>query len=84
MRSITAATGQRSSHEPLYDLDTRTGDSIEVFHADAVLASSFGARTGWFWWMCRAGLLPDRPPKGPFATSYLAYCNAVSPRFFED
>jgi hypothetical protein len=28
------------------------------------------ARTGWFWWMCRAGLLPGRPPKGPFATSY--------------
>ena len=74
-RSITTATAHR---------DPRTGDSIEVFYADAVLARSFGARAGWFWWMCRAGLLPDRSPKGPFATSYLAYRNAVSRWFVED
>ena len=32
--------------------------------------------TGWFWWTCRVESLPDCSPKGPFATSYLAYRDA--------
>ena len=75
-RSISSAQARR--HEPIYEADPQTGDSIEIFHADEVLAKSLGDRTGWYWWTCRAGTLPDLPPTGPFATSYLAYRNAVS------
>jgi hypothetical protein len=62
-----------SVEEPLYDIDPRTGDSIEIFYADSALAKSFGTRPGWHWWSCRSGSLPDRLPTGPFPTSYAAY-----------
>jgi hypothetical protein len=65
-------------HEPLYDVDPRTGAAIEVFFADDVLAKSFGTRPGWFWWSCRRGHMPDGLPSGPFATSYAAYRNVAS------
>jgi len=74
---ITTQTGRRPAHEPIYDIDPRTGGSIEVFYADRVLAKSFGTRgAGWCWWACQPGCLPDGPPIGPFATSYAAYRNA--------
>jgi hypothetical protein len=65
-------------HEPLYDVDPRTGAAIEVFYADDVLAKSFGTHPGWFWWSCRRGFLPDGVPTGPFATSYAAYRDVAS------
>ena len=69
---------RRTAREPLYDVDTQTGASVEVFHADSSLAKSFGARgAGWFWWTCRPGRLPDGLPTGPFATSYAAYRNVA-------
>jgi hypothetical protein len=76
-RGISSAQARRSLYEPIYELDPRTGDSIEIFYADDVLAKSLGGRTGWYWWACRVGRLPDLPPKGPFATGYLAYRNAT-------
>jgi hypothetical protein len=73
---VTTRTG-RPAYEPLYDIDPRTGASIEVFYADRVLAVSFGTRgAGWCWWACQRGCLPDGPPTGPFATSYAAYRHA--------
>jgi hypothetical protein len=62
-------------YEPLYDIDPQTGASVEVFYADRALANSFGRGTGWFWWSCLRGSLPDSPPTGPFTTSYAAYRN---------
>jgi hypothetical protein len=67
---VASKADQRATREPLYDIDPRTGASVEVFFADRVLARSFGKRPGWFWWSCRTGLLPDGVPTGPFATSY--------------
>jgi len=75
---IPSKTGRRSILEPLYDIDPRTGASVEIFYADRVLAKSFGTRPGWFWWSCRRGFLPDGLPTGPFATSYAAYRNIAS------
>jgi hypothetical protein len=66
-----------SVEEPLYDIDRRTGDTVEIFYADGALAKSFGTRSGWFWWSCRRGSLPDRMPAGPFPTSYAAYRNVL-------
>jgi hypothetical protein len=81
-RCISSAQARR--YEPVYDVDPHTGDNIEIFYADEVLAKSLGGRTGWYWWTCMAGSLPDRMPKGPFATSYLAYRDAASQWLVED
>ena len=83
-RAVISDPKRRTADEPLYDIDPQTGASVEVFYADRVLAASFSARgDGWFWWACQPGCLPDRPPTGPFATSYAAYRNfrkdSVSP-----
>jgi hypothetical protein len=60
--------------EPLYEVDTQTGASVEVFYADRALAISFGIHgPGWYSWSCQRGSLPAGPPNGPFATSYAAY-----------
>jgi hypothetical protein len=72
-RAVISAPQRRAAGEPLYDVDPQTGAAVEVFYADCVLAKSFGTRPGWFWWTCRPGFLPDEPPRGPFASSYLAY-----------
>ena len=76
-RAVISDPKRRSAFEPLYDIDPRTGASIEVFYADRALANSFGRGTGWFWRTCQRGSLPDDRPTGPFATSYAAYRNFV-------
>jgi hypothetical protein len=74
---VTSRPERRPPYEPLYDTDTHTGASIEVFYADCVLARSFGAAaSGWFHWRCLPGSLPDGPPIGPFR----AWCDALNPR----
>ncbi len=73
-RAVISDPKRHAVYDPLYDIDPRTGATIEVFHADEVLAGSFGARgPGWFWWCCRPGCLPDCLPTGPYDTSYAAY-----------
>jgi hypothetical protein len=78
---MTLKSNQAQAHpeaEPLYDVDRWSGASIEVFYSDASLARSFGARgPGWFWWTCKPGALPQ-PPAGPFATSYVAFRQAIA------
>jgi hypothetical protein len=74
----TSETKARAAFEPLYDVDPRTGASIEMFYADLAL-ETFGRRgAGWFWWPRRRGFSPEGPATGPFATSYAAYRHAVS------
>jgi hypothetical protein len=77
-RAIVSSNERRAAHEPLYDIDPHTGASIEIFFADRVLAHSFGARTGWYWWSCLAGSLPETLPHGPFPTSYAAFRVALT------
>ena len=69
----TATMKQRPQYEPLYDVDPRTGASIEIFFADRVLAKSFGTHPGGTGGVASAASLPDDLPTGPFANSYLAY-----------
>jgi hypothetical protein len=68
---------QQRKYEPLYDFDPRTGAVIEVFYADPILAASFGASAGWYWWSCHRGSRPGQP-RGPFHTAYRAYGDALS------
>jgi hypothetical protein len=68
---------RRPACEPLYDLHPQTGETLEVFFVDRTLARSFGTGSvGFWWWTCRPGGLPSEP-HGPFATSYLAYRDAM-------
>ena len=68
---------QHARREPLYDIDPRTGASIEVFYADRALETFGRCGAGWFWWSRRRGCSPDGSPTGPFATSYAAYRHAL-------
>jgi hypothetical protein len=69
-------SGQRARLKPYFDIDPRTGATIEVFYADRAL-ETFGRRgSGWFWWRRRRGFAPDGPATGPFGTSYAAYRHA--------
>jgi hypothetical protein len=78
---LTSEKAPRPQYEPLYDINPRTGATIEVFFADRVLAQAFGANgAGWFWWSCQPGCLPNCPPAGPFLTSYAAYRQACNER----
>jgi hypothetical protein len=73
-RAVISNPTRHAAYEPLYDVDPRTGATVEVFYAERVLAHSFGARgTGWFWWTWQRSCLPDDVPIGPFGSSYLAY-----------
>ena len=64
-----------TAYEPLYGIHPQTGAHVEVVYADRALAKSFGRDTGWFWWCCQNGLLPDSEPIGPFNTSNAACLN---------
>jgi len=47
MARAIVATERLAAFEPLYDIDPRTGASLEVFYADRVLAGSFSRHEGW-------------------------------------
>jgi hypothetical protein len=64
-----------AAFEPLYEVDQRTGATVEVFYAERVLAGMRGAE--WFWWRCTPGCVPDWPPIAPFGTSYSTYRDAA-------
>jgi hypothetical protein len=76
-RAATSNPRRRARHEPLYDIDPRTGASIEVFYADRALETFGRCGGGWFWWQRRRGFPPHGPATGPFATSYAAYRHAL-------
>jgi hypothetical protein len=76
-RAVISDPKRRTAFEPIYECDPNIGVSLEVFFADHVLAKSFGANSGWFWWRCKSGCLPDMPPTGPFGSRYTAYRDAL-------
>jgi hypothetical protein len=77
MRASLSNPRERGRREPLYDIDPRTGVSIEVFFADRTLETFGRGGAGWFWWSRRRGFSPEGPATGPFATSYAAYRHAL-------
>jgi hypothetical protein len=75
MNPKNVASDPQRRYEPLYDVDPKTGATIEIFYADRVLAGMSGA--GWHWWKGSPGHVPDWPPVGPFTTSYRALRDAT-------
>lgn len=78
MAPMETSTMQCFAHEPLYDIDPRTGASIEVFYADRELESFGRCGPGWFWCSRQRGYPSGGPPTGPFATRYAAYRHALN------
>jgi hypothetical protein len=75
---VTSIVKQRVAHEPLYDINPQTGAPIEVFYADRALETFGWQGAGWFWWARRRGHSPAGSAKGPFATRYAAYRDAMT------
>jgi hypothetical protein len=75
---VTSSMKQCAAHEPFYDIDPRTGVSIEVFYADRALETFGRCGAGWFYWSRKRGFSPDGSPTGPFATGYAAYRHAMN------
>ena len=69
---------QCTAHDPLYDVDPRTGVAIEVFYADRALETFGRCGAGWFWCSRQRGFSPEGQLTGPFATSYAAYRHAMN------
>ena len=53
------APRQHARHEPLYDINPRTGVSIEVFYMDRTMETFGRCGAGWFWWPRRRGCSPE-------------------------
>jgi hypothetical protein len=76
-----AKTKRDPKCEPLYDTNPRTGATLEVFYADTALATCLSIRrAGWCHWTCRPGCWQPTTPRGPFASRYVAYRDAVGGR----
>ena len=53
--------------------------SFEVFWNDGALESDVEGEpmpTGWYWWPCFPGCMPDSDPSGPFTSSHAAWRDA--------
>jgi hypothetical protein len=72
------AVTSNSRRESLFDVDPRTGATIEIFYTDRTLETFGRCGAGWFWWPRRRGFSPGGPAMGPFVTSYAAYHHAMS------
>src|SRR5213592_2842839 len=72
-----SAVTSNPRREALFDVDPRTGATIEVFYADRRLETFGRCGAGWFWCYRRRGCAPDALPTGPFSTSYAAYRHAL-------
>jgi hypothetical protein len=73
-----AMQAHSSATAAFFDVDWIHGKAVEVFYADDVLADGFGSSTGWYWWACYPGCLPDGDAFGPFPTSDCAYHDATT------
>ena len=65
-------------HEPhaLPNIEVFFHDGQNTITFDNGVQSHFGMTTGWYWWVCFPGCLPDGEPVGPFETESEAIQNA--------
>ena len=59
-RAVISDPKRRTAREPLYDIDTLSGASVEIFYAYGALAEFFGTSPGWFWWSVYQGAREQR------------------------
>ena len=57
------------AYYPFKDEDGGEYGSCEVFHTDGIAGGDYECKeSGWYWWACFPGCLPDGEACGPFAT----------------
>ena len=65
--------------DPSRENDPHALPDIEVFYwFDEETDESSRMESGWYWWPCFPGCLPDSEPNGPFATEAEALADASS------
>ena len=74
---ITSPVG-RSAGCTLYEIDPRSGATIEIFYADSAFAQSFGARAAGWYWRHRQADYSAGVPAGPFLICLDAYRDALA------
>ena len=69
--------------DPKRESDPHALPDLEVFYIDPREAGTrrFNVdgpvtQSGWYWWTCFPGCLPDSEPNGPFATQAEALADA--------
>ena len=73
--------------DPKRESDPHVLPDVEVFFDDADTVNGHArnfdsngdpVESGWYWWACFPGCLPDSDPEGPFATEAEALADAQS------
>jgi len=64
--------------DPARETDPHALPDTEVFHSDEYPAEDgeTALESGWYWWPCFPGCLPDGDACGPFATEAEALADA--------
>ena len=58
--------------DPSREQEQHALPNAEAFFVTASQSCLFGDTTGWYWWACMPGCLPDGDPIGPFNTQQAA------------
>jgi len=74
MPTPTDAHPARRAGCALYEIDPRSGATIEIFYADSAFAQSLGARGAGFYWRERGS---PHVPSGPYIVCLDAYRDAT-------
>jgi hypothetical protein len=62
--------------EVFYVSDDMKGADVLASHAAGIEPSWVNYESGWYYWFCFPGCLPDGEPEGPFATKAEALADA--------
>ena len=78
MATAISSHAARRAECAFYEIDPKTGATIEIFCADRALARSFGSRAaGWYWRLRQPDCSPG-VPSGPFLVCLDAYRDALN------
>ena len=62
--------------DPSRETDPHALPDVEVFDASDYVDGDLELTSGYHWWTCFPGCLPDGDPNGPFETEELALADA--------
>jgi hypothetical protein len=74
MATAISSHAARRQECAFYEIDPRTGATVEIFYANGLAAQSFGARGAGFYWRQRGSA---NVPSGPFLICLDAYRDAL-------
>lgn len=90
MNAAKEEASEKAGYHSFHDEDGQEYGSFEIFWHDEDGETTYGndepAPSGWYWYSCFPGCLPDGDPSGPFDTSREALEDADewNPEFDEE